>query len=343
LVASQVANRKPPVTAMAVAAALLVLSVACSVRPSGDPSQVARQPDAGPAAESLAGSYAKLDPSWPQWWLCRRCADYRPAGGLWHLTLADGRLEIGYDLTGWTSSADYAVEGDQLTLSNDPYCPQETGLYQWKMEPDGLRLTARDDGCAFGLRAQNLGRQPWTVCHDTAGQQKVGCGPIVVPTAPVPDLPPGLAVRVSGGDSRKFDSPPVLIVPANGFDNPSPAGIGVVNSSQSIRYGLSQVLWGEADWVEVTIELAITAAGVQFFGDPSIGWASVVLDGTEVWRGDTAAIWSQYGRHGGYVEMVGLGPGPHTLRVESLGFDYHPVTVAWFGFGPEGGVDPGEP
>jgi len=30
----------------------------------------------------------------------------------------------------------------------------------------------------------------------------------------------------------------------------------------------------------------------------------------------------------------------HTMRVESMGFDYRPVTVAWFGFSYEGSAQP---
>jgi hypothetical protein len=82
--------------------------------------------------------------------------------------------------------------------------------------------------------------------------------------------------------------------------------------------------------------------GVQIYGDHTIGWARVLLDGEEVWRGDTAAIWSHLGRHGGYIEISGYDPGRHTIRVESMGFDYHPVTVAFFGFSEQGGIEMGE-
>jgi formylglycine-generating enzyme required for sulfatase activity len=81
--------------------------------------------------------------------------------------------------------------------------------------------------------------------------------------------------------------------------------------------------------------------GVQFLGDPQTGWARVLFDGVEVWRGNTTAIWSTHGRHGGYIEISGFGPGPHTLRAESLGFDYHPVPVASFGFSDQTGVKVG--
>jgi hypothetical protein len=64
----------------------------------------------------------------------------------------------------------------------------------------------------------------------------------------------------------------------------------------------------------------------------------VLFDGQEIWRGDTSKIWASLGRNGGYIEVSGLAPGVHTLRVESMGFDYHPVTVAFFGFSRNGTV-----
>jgi len=33
-----------------------------------------------PVKSSLDGIYSKIDQSWPQWWKCYRCADYRLAG-----------------------------------------------------------------------------------------------------------------------------------------------------------------------------------------------------------------------------------------------------------------------
>ena len=304
--------------------------------PAGMPTETAATD-----SSQLDGRYAKLDPSWPQWWLCRRCADYRPAGGLWHFEVADGVMHLSYELTGWRSSAGLTLAEDRLLLSDDPYCPGEVGEYRWQRTSDGLRLTPVDDDCAFGLRAENLGGQPWTDCSMPQAASAPGCSPSVPPGARAASQPVGLTVGVIGGDSRTFEISPDLIVPANGVDNPSPAGIQVVNSPESIRYGLNQVLWGAGDWVEVGFDLTLAAVGVQFLGDPSIGWASVLLDGEEIWRGDTAAIWSEFGRHGGYVEVAGFGPGGHSLRVESLGFDYHPVTVAFFGFSTDAGVEPG--
>ena len=70
--------------------------------------------------------------------------------------------------------------------------------------------------------------------------------------------------------------------------------------------------------------------------------ARVLFDGEEIWRGNTSEIWEDKGRNGGYVEVTGYELGLHTLRIESMGFDYHPVTVAFFGFSLQGGVEAGE-
>ena len=57
----------------------------------------------------IDGTFAKFDESWPQWWLCRRCADYRPAGGIWKLRFDRGVMRIHYNVTGWVSIASYTV------------------------------------------------------------------------------------------------------------------------------------------------------------------------------------------------------------------------------------------
>jgi hypothetical protein len=64
----------------------------------------------------IDGTYAKLDPSLPQWWACRRCADYRPAGGIWKLQFDKGVMRIYYPITGWRSVASYIVSGDRLFI-----------------------------------------------------------------------------------------------------------------------------------------------------------------------------------------------------------------------------------
>lgn len=298
-----------------------------------------------PVPSALDGTYAKLDPSWPQWWLCKRCADYRDAGGLWKVQFDRGVMRIFYEITGWKGIASFTVSGDRLTIFNDPWCPDETGQYTWVLENGQLNLSVIKDACSFGLRAKNLTKQPWPSCSppdeaadnaDAEWQSPVGCQES--PITPLDEHPTNLQVTVHGGDSRFFEKPPDLIAFANSTDNSAPEGVQITRHPESIPYGLQCVLWWQGDWVEASTDLSVSSMGVQFFGDPPIGWARVLFDGVEVWRGDTSAIWSHHGRHGGYIEISGFSPGQHTIRAESLDFDYHPVTVASFGFSREGGV-----
>ena len=95
--------------------------------------------------------------------------------------------------------------------------------------------------------------------------------------------------------------------------------------------------------IEVTTDLSFNAIGVQFFGEAQIGWARVLFDGQEVWRGNMADLYEGLGRHGGYIEITGFEPGHHTIRAESLGFDYRPVTVVSFVFSWNGRVEVANP
>ncbi|MEK6575763.1 MAG: hypothetical protein AABZ58_15755, partial [Chloroflexota bacterium] len=93
-----------------------------------------------PVPSPLDGIYAKVDQSWPQWWLCRRCADYRPAGGIWRLQFDKGVMRIYYEVTGWISMASFTVSGDRLHIFTRPYCPEDAGEYTWKLEDGQLTL-----------------------------------------------------------------------------------------------------------------------------------------------------------------------------------------------------------
>ena len=287
------------------------------------------------------GTYAKIDSSPPQYWKCLRCADYRPVGGIWRLKFDRGVMRIYYEVTGWFSIASYTVSDNRLQLFNDPFCPEVVGQYGWELKDGNLILTEIEDSCAFGLRGQNLSNQPWPVCSQTEGvnQEKnpPGCEAAAIPTPVTPsDLP--VTVHVYGGDSRFFAKPPDVYALANTMDREPPAGIQVSYHENTVGYGLHRILWWEGDWIEAKTDLPFESIGVQIMGEAQIGWARVLFDGAEVWRGNTADIWEQYGRHGGYIEITDFGPVPHTIRVESLGFDYRPVTVAGFGFSTEGGV-----
>lgn len=288
----------------------------------------------GPASE-IDGIYAKADPSTPQWWACRRCADYRPAGGVWKLELDHGVMNIRYDIISWRSRAQFELEGGRLLLTQDAVCPDEVGEYRWRLAGGELTLEPIRDVCSFGLRAQNLGNQAWQACPDqleTSGTTPEGC-PVDIPPDSFTLTDGYLTVGVHPGIAAEFELPPGRIVDANPDNHKPPAGIEVLVSDDSIPYGRNLVIWKPGDAVEVEINDTVEAVGVQFHGDAAIGWARISFDEIEVWRGDTAAIWSSLGRFGGYVEVSGFETGIHTLRVEALGVDRRPITIAYFGLG----------
>jgi len=300
----------------------------------------------------IDGHYAKFDPSEPQWWACRRCADYRPAGGIWKLQFSRGVMRIYYNVTGWRSVASYTVSEDKLYLFNDPYCPQDVGEYTWKLndkwglEDRELSLEVVKDSCSINLRGENLSELPWDSCqppNQMTGasdhwHKAPGCETQLSTSSEPEPVVLDVNVIVHPGYVKKFARQPDVYVDANKDENLPPDGFSLIHSDDSISYGLNRVLWGEGSSVEVTTELPFETMGVQVYGDYTIGWARVIFDGQEIWRGDTAAIWADKGRNGGYVEVSNFEPGSHTLRVESMGFDYHPVTVAFFGFNYEDGV-----
>jgi len=287
----------------------------------------------------LDGTYIKNDPAWPQWWSCLRCADYRPAGGVWRLQFDGGVMRIYYEVTGWSSLASYTVSGDRLFIFNDPYCKDMTGEYQWEMENGNLALEALQDSCSFQLRARNLSRQPWETCETTDASQKPrGCEDPVVGDLAVLTPIQGIDVTVHQGDVRLFSGKPDVFVHASGTDDSIPENIIITFSETSILYGNNRVLWTEDDWMEVKTDFPFTSVGVQFRGDYVIGWARVLFDGEEIWQGDTSRIWADLKIHGGYVEVLGFEPGKHILRVERLSVDSRPVVVAFFGFNEQGSV-----
>lgn len=294
----------------------------------------------------IDGTYAKLDLSDPQWWACRRCADYRPGGGIWKMQFDKGTMRIFYDVTGWRSIASYTIEDDRLYLFNDPYCPDEVGEYTWKLEDKwGLKnreliLSVIEDSCSINLRGETLSAQAWESCQppnlmtgaSDHWHKSPGCEiSLTPPPSPLPSTIEA-TVNIYPGYARKFAVQPDQFVDANKDEKIPPQGIELTHSEDSISYGLNRVLWGQGSFVEISTELPYKAMGVQVYGDYTIGWARVLFDGQEVWRGDTSEIWSYQGRNGGYIEITDFEPGTHNLRIESLGFDYHPVTVAFFGF-----------
>ena len=120
-----------------------------------------------PPAElsSLDGSYTKIDPEKSTPVPCIRCPDYLPEGGIWKLSFERGVYRLYHPITGWRAIASFTVSGDQLLLFNDPNCPDVVGRYTWRLAAGVLTLAAVDDPCSIGLRADNLGMQPWLACR----------------------------------------------------------------------------------------------------------------------------------------------------------------------------------
>ena len=298
-----------------------------------------------PVSGPLDGTYAKLDPSWPQWWLCRRCADYRPAGGVWRVQFDQGVMRIYYDVTGWRSFASFTFSETELRIFNDAYC-SEVGRYSWKLEAGELVLNPIEDSCSFGLRGQNLSNQSWLACQ-SASEAAEPASPEINPPGcaenlviPIQETLADVAVDIAihPGDSHHFATSPDEFALANSENIGPPPGIQISYHPESIAFGTTRVLWWGGDWIEATTEVGFSAMGVQFWGAPQSGWARILFDGVEVWRGLTASLGFEQLQYGGYIEISGFQPGLHKIRAESLGFDYHPLTVAGFGFSREGGV-----
>ena len=85
-------------------------------------------------------------------------------------------------------------------------------------------------------------------------------------------------------------------------------------------------------FVEASVSSA-TQAGVQFWGDTNDGICRVLMDGQEVWRGNTHGTNVNWpgGAYVKYLYISGLAFGPHTIRVEYVGPG--DVTIRYFGFG----------
>jgi hypothetical protein len=240
-------------------------------------------------------------------------------------------MRIYYEVTGWKSLATYTVSGDRLFLFNDPYCKEATGEYKWDFVDGDLSFEVIDDPCSFQLRGRNLSGGSWTVCQGNDDDPR-GCTDATIESIAIPTIPEGLNLTVHEADVRLSPPTPDIFVNANGLDHPMPEGIQLSYSEDSILYGTNRVLWTDEDWVEITTDAPFASMGVQFRGSYVIGWARVLFDGEEIWRGDTSRIWAELKVRGGYIEVSGFEPGEHTLRVERLEVDSRPVIVSFFGF-----------
>jgi hypothetical protein len=94
---------------------------------------------------------------------CRRCLAYARDPGVLTLIFFDGAYFVDHQMSGFHATGHYEVEGDSLTLFNDPNCSRVRGSYTWQMAGRSLRLEVVDDPCAFeGERATDLTAGAWT-------------------------------------------------------------------------------------------------------------------------------------------------------------------------------------
>lgn len=131
----------------------------------------------------------------------------------------------------------------------------------------------------------------------------------------------GFCVSLYGGDAISFQDPPDDIIYTNYEEFLPPTDVVMSSSEGTTTWYTGRILWKEGDWVEITASGNLSAIGVQVFGDETIGWAKVVFDGVEVWRGNTSTAWTDGTVHAVYIEVFDFGHGSHTLRIESLGID----------------------
>jgi hypothetical protein len=74
----------------------------------------------------------------------------------------------------------FTVDGHRVTFFNDPWCPQDRGVYRWTERDDHLSFELVSGSCPYELaRAKDLSLKPWTQVHPcTARIQYLWPGPV---------------------------------------------------------------------------------------------------------------------------------------------------------------------
>ena len=94
---------------------------------------------------------------------CFRCPPYRIDAGVSTLIFTKGAYYLHHHLSGFRTMGSFVIEGDRLTLFNDPNCPQTPGVYTFEHTAHGITLEAVRDGCPYTHeRADDLEFHDWT-------------------------------------------------------------------------------------------------------------------------------------------------------------------------------------
>ena len=97
---------------------------------------------------------------------CLRCPPYRVDAGISTIMFIEGAYYLHHQISDFKTQGSFVVEGDRVTLFNDPNCPQKPGVYRFVRTEHTLRLWVISDDCPFsGERAIDLMRVPWTEAH----------------------------------------------------------------------------------------------------------------------------------------------------------------------------------
>ena len=142
----------------------------------------------------------------------------------------------------------------------------------------------------------------------------------------VPGEPSG-GVTCPAGEFRiqvyKNETPkeswPDFIAYANPEAAPSPAGVTITYSPDFVAQDEWRIAQGSSAWIQAASTLRACSISVVFSREGTQGGARIFLDGNEVWNGDTSG---QFGDGGGMylsVELAGLAPTPHIIRVQPSG------------------------
>ena len=142
-------------------------------------------------------------------------------------------------------------------------------------------------------------------------------------------------VSILPGSALSFSTPPPVIAFANTQEKSPPAGVTVSDTCGGSCWRFSEILalLQPGQSLESTNSAPSTVVGLQFWGDTNDGWARVLVDGEEVWTGNTHGSDDNYpgGAFVNYLQISGLPNEPHTIRVEHMG--QNDVTILLFGFG----------
>jgi hypothetical protein len=127
------------------------------------------------------------------------------------------------------------------------------------------------------------------------------------------------SVRLIPIDVRTIDEPPKIIVFANVEYESPPESVSITSQGELWRYDQVAAMMQQGEWISATCyDQNITTIGLRIAGDTNDGWGRVLVDGQEVWRGNTYGD-PDAGGFSTYLEVSGLDPGSHTVQVECLG------------------------